>query len=156
MRAAEQTRHPPGDEGDWAEQTRRVLTRDLLLRAARAQPGERQALQFRALHLNLPLVGDAADRLSLTPRQRSTVEPDALDGLVHALRTYDPYEGTDFADYAAPFIEREIDDGLARLTPRLVTAPLTRSEERGHDGAARQRSLRLALRRVAWVIAGRL
>ena len=34
-------------EGDWADQTRRVLTRDLLLRAHRAQPTEGQALQFR-------------------------------------------------------------------------------------------------------------
>src|SRR3954469_25591034 len=93
---------------DWAIQTRRVLTRDLLVRAALAQPGESRALQFRALHLSLPLVGEVADRLGLTPVERGRVEHTALDGLARAIRDYDPFGPDEFADLAATLIEREI------------------------------------------------
>jgi DNA-directed RNA polymerase specialized sigma subunit len=95
-------------EGDWADATRRVLTRDLLLRAHRAQPTEGQALQFRALHLNLPLVRAIADGLGLDDADRAAVEHDALDGLVQALRAFDACGVHDFADFASPFVEREI------------------------------------------------
>ena len=94
--------------GDWAEQTRRVLTRDLLLRARLAQPMEGQALQFRALHLNLPLVREIADGLGLDEADRAAVEHEALDGLVQALCAFDACGDQQFADFAAPFVEREI------------------------------------------------
>ena len=98
--------------GDWADRTRRVLTRDLLLRAHAAQPTEGHALQFRAMHLNLPLVREIADSLGLDEAARAAVEHDALDGLVLALRAFDPCGDEDFADYAAPFVEGEIRHAL--------------------------------------------
>jgi hypothetical protein len=104
---------------DWATQTRRVLTRDLLLRAARAQPGESRALQFRALHLNLPLIGEVADRLGLTGLERTRIEHAALDGLAQALGVYDPCGTDDFVTVAVPMVEREI----GRLLP---TPPVSR------------------------------
>jgi hypothetical protein len=97
-----------GARGDWADQTRRILTRDLLLRAHHAQPMECHALQFRALHLNLPLIGDLAEGLGLEPAERSAVEPDALDALLQALWFFDPSGDEDFADFAVPFVEHEI------------------------------------------------
>jgi len=98
----------PPTEGDWADRTRRVLTRDLLLRAHLAQPTEGQALQFRALHLNLPLVREIADRLGLSESDRAAVEHNALDGLLQALRAFDPCGNDDFADFAAPMLERQM------------------------------------------------
>jgi DNA-directed RNA polymerase specialized sigma subunit len=102
---------------DWATQTRRVLTRDLLLRAARAQPGEARALEFRALHLNLPLVADVADRLALTAAERARFEHAALDGLAQALRDFDPTGPDEFAEVAACRVEQ------AMLAQRAVAAP---------------------------------
>ena len=90
---------------DWAEQTRRVLTRDLLVRASVAGLAEGQALRFRALHLNLPLVVEVADRLGLTDAQRTRTEHAALEGLHEAVRLFDPYGEADFAVFAAAFVE---------------------------------------------------
>ena len=103
---------------DWATQTRRVLTRDLLQRAAHAQPGESRALQFRALHLNLPLVGEVADRLGLKGPERGRVEHAALDGLAQAIRDFDPAGPDDFAEVATSLIEREI---VSRRRPDPTT-----------------------------------
>ncbi len=108
MRIVEHAAGSTVAEGDWADQTRRVLTRDLLLRAHVAQPAEGQALQFRALHLNLPLVREIADGFGLDDADRAAVEHDALDGLVQALRAFDAYGDQEFADFAGPFVEREI------------------------------------------------
>ena len=124
-----------GDRGDWAAQTRRVLTRDLLLRAAHAQPGESRALQFRALHLNLPLAGEVSDRLGLAGTQRVRAEHAALDGLAQAIRDYDPLGADDFAVVAAALIERQV---VAQLTAPRPT--------RHH--------LRQAVRRLAVALAG--
>jgi DNA-directed RNA polymerase specialized sigma subunit len=99
-------------EGDWADRTRRVLTRDLLRRAHRARPTEGRALQFRALHLNLPLVGVIAEAVGLDRSERRPVEHAAMDGLVQALRVFDPYGDLDFTDFATPFVEREIRHSL--------------------------------------------
>ncbi|WP_151083132.1 hypothetical protein [Nocardioides cynanchi] len=109
---------------DWATQTRRVLTRDLLMRAARAQPGESRALQFRALHLNLPLVAEAADRLGLTAPERTRVEHVALEALAQALRDFDPDGPDEFAGLAAPVVEREM------LAHRDASAPTARQLRR--------------------------
>jgi hypothetical protein len=100
--------------GDWADATRRVLTRDLLLRAARAQPAESHALQFRALHLNLPLIGEVADGLDLDHAERAALEHVALDGLAQAMRLFDPFGGDEFADFAGAFVERQIVSNLPR------------------------------------------
>ncbi len=108
MRIAEHAAGSNVAHGDWADRTRRVLTRDLLLRAHLAQPTEGQALQFRALHLNLPLVREVADALGLDDAGRAAVEHVALDGLVQALRAFDTEGDEDFADFASPFVEREI------------------------------------------------
>lgn len=94
--------------GDWSEQTRRVLTRDLLVRASRTAHGEGQALRFRALHLNLHLVAVVADRLGLNDAERARVEYAALDGLHEAVRLFDPYDEGDFAAFATPFVERQL------------------------------------------------
>ena len=115
MRIAEHATGSSVAEGDWADQTRRVLTRDLLLRAHHAHPAESQALQFRALHLNLPLVREIADGLGLDEADRAAVEHDALDGLVQALGAFDAYGDQHFADFAAPFVEREIRRSLQIL-----------------------------------------
>jgi hypothetical protein len=123
------------DGADWATQTRRVLTRDLLLRAARAQPGESRALQFRALYLNLPVIGEVADRLGLTDAERSRVEHAALDGLAQAIRLYDPCGDDDFVAVARPLIEREI------AAERAVPLPS-------------RRHLQQAVRRLAVALAG--
>lgn len=73
--------------GDWSEQTRRVLTRDLLVRASRTAHGEGQALRFRArqrrrdgsgeglrAHLGARLFDEAlgrrADEMSIADRQQ--------------------------------------------------------------------------------------
>ena len=132
MRIAEQSPAGRAAEGDWADQTRRVLTRDLLLRAARAQPAESHALQFRALHLNLPLVGEVAEGLGLTEERRLTVEHAALDGLLQAMRLFDPFGADEFADFAIPFVEQRIVSQLpatrgrvSRHGPRAVS-PLPR------------------------------
>ncbi len=102
---------------DWATQTRRVLTRDLLLRAAQAQPGEARALEFRALHLNLPLVAEVAERLGLTAAERARFEHAALDGLAQALRGFDPNGPDEFAEVASRRVEHEM------LAQRAVPAP---------------------------------
>jgi DNA-directed RNA polymerase specialized sigma subunit len=115
MRIAEQS--PARTGGDWADQTRRVLTRDLLLRAARAQPAESHALQFRALHLNLPLVGEVAEGLGLAEETRLSVEHAALDGLLQAMRVFDPYGADEFADFALPFVEQRIISQLSTARP---------------------------------------
>ena len=120
MRLAEDCPGRPVAEADWAEQTRRVLTRDLLLRAAGARPAENHALQSRALHLNLPLVSDIAEGLGVGEDQRSAVEHDALDGLARAMRAFDPHGEEEFADFAVSFVE----EAIARHLPR--PAPLTR------------------------------
>lgn len=108
MRIVESAAGSSGADGDWADRTRRVLTRDLLLRAHLGQPTEGQALHFRALHLNLPLVREIADGLGLSQPERVAAEPHALDGLVEALGAFDPCGTVEFADFAAPFVEREI------------------------------------------------
>lgn len=103
----------PGDLGppcadpqvDWAAQTRQVVTRDLLARATRVPHGEAEALRFRALHLNLPLVTEVADRLGLTEAERARVEHAALEGLHQAVRLFDPYETEDFVAFASPYLE---------------------------------------------------
>ena len=93
---------------DWADQTRRVLTRDLLLRASHARPGEARALEFRALHLNLPLIREVVEGLALTDHQCAAVEHDALEGLHEAVRRFDPYGDVDFAELAAAYVEVQI------------------------------------------------
>jgi hypothetical protein len=133
---------PAGDQTadpatDWATQTRRVLTRDLLLRAALAQPGESRALQFRALHLNLPLVGEVADRLGLTPSQRRRVEHAALDGLARAIREFDPAGSEEFAVVACSQIEQEI--VARRVTPGPNAQHLRRTIRRLMVAKARGR-----------------
>jgi len=112
VRVADHTSEQSTATGDWADRTRRVLTRDLLIRAHFAPPTEGHALQFRAMHLNLPLVREIADGLGLDDADRAAVEHDALDGLVLALRAFDPCCGEDFADYATPFVEGEIRHAL--------------------------------------------
>jgi hypothetical protein len=102
--------------GDWAEQTRQVLTRDLLVRASLARRGESQALRFRALHLNLPLLAEAADRLGLSAAQRTRVEHAALEGLYEAVRVFDPLGDVDFATFATPFVEWQIRTHLRTRT----------------------------------------
>ena len=138
MRLAEGSSGRVVGEGDWADATRRVLTRDLLLRAARAQPAESHALQFRALHLNLPLVGEVAERLALTPRERGRLEHAALDGLAQAIRDFDPSGPDEFAEVAASLIEREI---LARqhLAPGPTGRNLGRTIRRLMVAKARRR-----------------
>jgi hypothetical protein len=110
----------PEPTGDWADQTRRVLTRDLLVRAAHARPTEARALQFRALHLNLPVVGDVIERLGLTAGQRRRVEHHGLDGLHEAVRSYDPFGDADFPDVAGRYVEEQILAHLPRPGLRLV------------------------------------
>jgi DNA-directed RNA polymerase specialized sigma subunit len=126
----------PRTAESWAEQTRRVLTRDLLVRARHGPPGEGRALQFRAVHLNLPLIGEVAEDLGLTPRERAAVEHAALDGLVEAVRLYDPWDESDFACFAAPFVRAQM---LAHL-------PVGRTP--GRPG------VRLVVRRAAQAMAG--
>jgi hypothetical protein len=109
-------------EHGWAEQTRRVLTRDLLVRAACAQPAERQALLFRALHLNLSLVGTVADGFGLTTSQCCQVEHGALEALAHALRSFDPFRDEDFADFAVPVVEQQIVAQLPMVSARTGRA----------------------------------
>jgi DNA-directed RNA polymerase specialized sigma subunit len=108
---------------DWSERTQRVLTRDLLVRASRAGHGEGQALRFRALHLNLPLVAEVADRLGLTGTERARIEHAALDGLHEAVRLFDPYDDGDFATFASPCVERQIRTYLRSSV--LAPAPIT-------------------------------
>lgn len=122
MRAVDSMRRPSTSGEAWAVQTRRVLTRDLLLRAARAQPAEKHSLMFRALHLNLPLVGEAAEGLGLTAVQRSETEHCALDALAQALRSHDPYGEEDFVDHATPIVERAMVARLPGLSPRTGRA----------------------------------
>lgn len=113
---------------DWATQTRRILTRDLLLRASLAQPGEARALEFRALHLNLPLVGEVCDRLGLAAADRSCLEHAALDGLARAIREFDASGPEEFADLASRLIEQEI--RAQRAVPRPAARHLRLSIRR--------------------------
>ena len=108
MRLAEGSVDRGAPETGWADATRRVLTRDLLLPAAQAQPAERHALQFRALHLNLPLVGEVADGLHLDRTERAALEHVAIDGLAQAMRLFDPFGEDEFADFAMAFVEHQI------------------------------------------------
>ena len=112
----------PADPGDWAEQTRRVLTRDLLVRAAYAPPGEARALVFRALHINLPLVAEVADRLGLTGRHLTEAEPAAIDALLEAVHDFDPFGERDFADLAASYVEQRLVT-VAAISPRTAPSP---------------------------------
>jgi DNA-directed RNA polymerase specialized sigma subunit len=121
--------------GDWADQTRRVLTRDLLLRAHRSSSGEARALEFRVLHLNLPLVRGAADDLGLTGARRARAERDGLEGLLEAVRQYDPYDDRDFAEVATPMVEH-------------------RMRRHAADARPTGRPVRLVVHRVALAIAG--
>jgi DNA-directed RNA polymerase specialized sigma subunit len=138
MRVAEPTAAVETDgDADWATQTRRVLTRDLLLRAAHAQPGESRALQFRALHLNLPLVGEVADRLALSAPERGRLEHAALDGLAQAIREFDPTGPDEFADLASSLIERQV--VARRAVPRTNARQLRQSIRRLMVAKARTR-----------------
>jgi DNA-directed RNA polymerase specialized sigma subunit len=135
-------------EDDWADQTRRVLTRDLLVRAAHAAPGEARSLEFRALHLNLTLVGDVADRMRLSERQRALAEHAGLDGLHEAVLSYDPYAEGDFAEYAAAYVERRMSAELPwPAASRRQAQPAGRTH-------ATQHPVRLVVQRMALVIAG--
>lgn len=111
---------PSPRASDWVADTRRILTRDLLVRAAHARPGEARALEFRALHLNLSVVGDVCDRLGLTASQRRQVEHHALNGLHEAVRVYDPYGDADFTEVAAAYVEDEVRRRLPAPPLRLV------------------------------------
>lgn len=111
----------PAAAQDWAGDTRRVLIRDLLVRAAHAgHPGEARSLEFRALHLSLPLVGTVAARMGLCEEQRRAVEHHALDGLLDAVRLFDPFGPTDFEDFAQLHVERAIRAHLPRAALRLA------------------------------------
>ena len=90
------------------EETRRVLTRDLLVRAAHARNGAAQDLRFRVLHLNLSLIADTAARLGLTAEQLAEAEHLAIDGLLDAVRAYDPYDEPDFDEVASSYLERSL------------------------------------------------
>jgi len=96
------------EDGDVTELSRRVLTRDLLARADRGQPGERHALQFRALHLNLAIVSEVVDNLGLTGADRLRAEHHGLEGLHEAVAHYDPFGEGDFALLAASYVERQV------------------------------------------------
>lgn len=137
MRVAEPFNRPAAEAEDWAEQTRRVLTRDLLVRAAYAAPGEARALEFRALHLNLPVIDEVAARLGLDERQLAEAEHDALDGLLEAVRGFDPYGEQEFTDLATTCVRR-------RLERHCVAGP----------ALPRRRPVRLAVHRVALAVAG--
>ena len=97
-----------------------VVTRDLLARASRSQPGEAESLQFRALHLNLSVVGETAERMGLSPDQRIAVEHHALEGLHQAVRRYNPYADGDFSAYAEELVEHEIRAHLPQATLRTA------------------------------------
>jgi hypothetical protein len=102
----------------WADRTRRVLTRDLLLRASRSSSGEARALEFRALHLNLSLIGELTDAVHLTEAERLRAEHDGLEGLLDAVRRFDPFGDREFVEVAIPLIERRIRDAAdARTRP---------------------------------------
>ncbi|HEX3222096.1 MAG TPA: hypothetical protein VHR35_05950 [Nocardioides sp.] len=139
MRVADQLNPPAAaaEAEDWAEQTRRVLTRDLLVRAAYAAPGEARALEFRALHLNLPVIDEIAARLDLDERQLAEAEHDALDGLLEAVRAFDPYGEQEFTDLATTRVRE-------RLERHCVDGPTL----------PRRRPVRLAVHRVALAVAG--
>jgi hypothetical protein len=137
---------PPPEPDAWAEQTRRVLTRDLLVRARHCPPDEGRALQFRALHLNLPLIGEVADALGLTVEEREAVEHRALDGLFEAVRLYDPWDVGDFAAFATPFIRAQM---LATSMRGRRTGSLPR-----RTPASERYSMRLVVRRAAQAMAG--
>jgi hypothetical protein len=136
------------EAAQWADQTRRVLTRDLLVRATQVDPAGARALEFRALHLNLSLVGEVADRLRLTDRQRARCESAGLEGLHEALGSYDPFGPTDFAEHAAPHVERHMVE--RQRLPRLAHG----AARRRRDQIAVRHPVRLAVRRMAVVIAG--
>jgi DNA-directed RNA polymerase specialized sigma subunit len=106
---------------------RGVLTRDLLVRVSQVPHGEGRALQFRVLHLNLVLVTDAAGRLGYTGMLPADVEQAALEGLLDAVRGYDPYGEAGFAEFAAPFIEDRV---RAQLPARPVSARTPRPTRR--------------------------
>jgi hypothetical protein len=109
------------DPGDWADETRRVLTRDLLVRAAYAPPGAARALVFRALHINLPLVAEVADRVGLSGRQLTEVEPAAIDALLEAVHDFDPFGQRDFAELAASYVEQRL-AAVGAISPRTPPA----------------------------------
>ena len=147
----------------WAEQTRRALTRDLIVRARHAGPGERRSLQFRALHLNLPLVGEVADDLDLTDRERAAVEHAALDGLYEAVRHFDPWDHDDFAAFAAPYLRSRVVSHLAlsrrrvssvRSLPQRIPTRDNPGGARGGSGSTQRRLVRLAVLRAAQAMAG--
>jgi hypothetical protein len=127
MRVSGELKHPAGarsrpegaEDGDVTELSRRVLTRDLLARAERGQPGERHALQFRALHLNLAIVSEVVDGLGLTGGDRLRAEHHGLDGLHEAVAHYDPCGDGDFAELAASYVERRVRAHL-HPTPLVV------------------------------------
>jgi hypothetical protein len=110
-------------DGDATALSRRVLTRDLLVRARRGRPGERRALQFRALHLNLPIVSEVVDGLDLTGADRLRAEHHGLDGLHEAVAHYDPFGDGDFAELAASYVEHQVRTHL-QPTPLVVAVSL--------------------------------
>jgi len=110
----------------WGEQARGVLTRDLLVRVSHVPHGEGRALQFRVLHLNLALVAEAAARLGLTGTLPAGLEEAALEGLLDAVRAYDPYDEAEFATFARPFIENRIRTRLPARPVSVRTARPTR------------------------------
>jgi DNA-directed RNA polymerase specialized sigma subunit len=140
----------------WAEQTRRTLTRDLIVRARHSPVEEGRALQFRALHLNLPLVAEIAGDLELTAQERAAVEPAALDGLFWAVGRYDPWGHHDFATFAAPFVRARIVAELPvsrRRTTYARRLPQRLPRHRPETHAERH-LVRLLARRAAQTMAG--
>ncbi|MFZ2014402.1 MAG: hypothetical protein WAV00_11310 [Nocardioides sp.] len=141
----------------WAEQTRRVLTRDLIVRARHSPVGEGRALQFRALHLNLPLVAEVADALELTATERKAVETAALDGLFQAVRRFDPWGDHDFATFAMPFVRAQMVTHLPTSRRRWAYArrlPQRVPPARRPESYAERHLVRLLARRAAQTMAG--
>ena len=141
----------------WAEQTRRMLTRDLIVRARHSPIGEGRALQFRALHLNLPLVAEVADALELTASEREAAEPAALDGLFQAVRRYDPWGDHDFATFATPFVRAQMVAHLPTARRRTAYArrrPQRVPPSRRPESHAERHLARLLARRAAQTLAG--
>ena len=97
---------------DWITAARDVLTRDLVLRASRVTPVEGRALLFRALHLNVPLAREVAERLA-RPGGSADDEGGALEGLHRAVSSFDPTGVQPFRGFAVPLIEDGI---LSRRT----------------------------------------
>lgn len=115
----------PVERGASAEEQRRVLTAQLLMRAGASRGTTREGYEDEVIRLNMPVARELAHRYHRRGIPAEDIDQVAYLGLVKAVRGFDPAQGQDFLSYAVPTVRGEIrryfrDAGWTVRPPRSV------------------------------------